>query len=182
MTLPRISHHAECPECGRKEVVPSHAIEQETYAFLCCGSMMEAPVIRTEKPKKGLRRKSKKRQRSALEKRLMDRWWRGARAASCAACGRSTHYGKGIIIEGHHIVRQALIEAKAKEEGWSEEKFIRRLWDVRNRLPLDKECHDGHHRKLKKKLSWSLVLKKAPKVEQFAREVGLTREARRVYA
>lgn len=160
-----------------------------------CGSFVTAPIEKMEKeakmkgPRKPLQRGKglkrtgkKKRKRTALEKRLMDRWWSEARQLPCARCERRTNYGKGIIVEGHHIVRQALIEARGKAAGWTAEELARRLWDTRNRLPLCRDCHHGHHRKLSGKLKWSLVRKAAPKVEVFAREIELMREARREYA
>lgn len=188
MTLPRISYEARCPDCGRRAVVPSHQIGQasEDWTFPCCTGLVTAPIVAVEKPKpkkkasrSTLRRRSPK--RTDLARRLADRWAKSSRDLSCAACGAITDWKRGIVVQGHHIVRQALIRARGREEDWSQEELDRRLWDLRNRLPLCAACHAAHHSAMQR-LSWNLVIHVATKVEQFAREVGLMSRARREYA
>lgn len=185
MTLPRVSREARCPDCGRPVVVPS-IVTGETWTFPCCTGIVTASIKRVEKarpkskPRKALRRRPKPK-RTELARRLSDRWAKTFRALSCASCGAVTDFPRGIIVEGHHIVRQALIRERGKAEGWAEEELARRLWDLRNGLPLCSTCHANHHSGMKR-LAWSLVLRHAAKVEQFAREVELTRRARREYA
>lgn len=202
----KLTFSARCSSCNAPKVVPTRDAEdafassgKATYSYLCrCGAFVTEAVVADEKkrpdpkPRKplersgglerkgnGLKRKRKPR-RSDLARRLSERWASEVRGRPCAACGRMTDYPRAIVVEGHHIVRQALLKARGAALEWTEEELTRRLWDTRNRLPLCGDCHRRHHSKMKK-LSWKLVRDHAPKVEQFARETGLMGEARRDY-
>lgn len=198
----KLTFEARCGDCNAPTIVPTRDAEAAfsaangggaVHRWACrCGAFAEAAIVPLEKapaapkPRKemkrtGMKRKTTRKRRSDLERRLSERWAAEARHFPCAACGRRTDYRRAIVVEGHHIVRQALLKARARVLDWTPEELARRLWDTRNRLPLCGECHRGHHSKMKK-LAWSLVRNATPKVEQFAREVGLMREARRDYA
>jgi hypothetical protein len=188
VTLPRVSYEARCPDCGRRVVVPKRDAEcYTTYVFVCCAGRVEAMITKVEKkrPAKKVSRSTLRRRRgpkrSDLARRLSDRWAKSSRNLPCAACGAVTDLARGVIVEGHHIVRQALIRARGKEEDWEQEELDRRLWDLRNRLPLCGDCHRRHHSGMKR-LAWSLVLRHATKIVQFADEIGLTARAKREYA
>ena len=185
--MARPSFGARCPSCGAPAVIPRRDAERAidlvgpdaTYTWMCrCGQMATAAIVRTNKPPKKLKGGSRPRM-TALGKRLRRRWASGV-GEVCANCGRKADYAR-VFIEGHHVVRKALIKARAKEERWTEEELDRRLWDERNRLDLCGDCHlRDHHNG--KKLPWSLVQAKAPKAIQFAREIGLLRRASKDYA
>jgi hypothetical protein len=99
-------------------------------------------------------------------------WHRGAAAKHCASCG--SRHG----IEGHHVIRVQVLRREALARGFD---FERARWDPRNRLPLCSHCHAAHHG-ASRRLSLSLLWKHAPKVFQFARELGLSHVLTRDYA
>lgn len=190
--MARPSFETICPSCDAPRPAPRKEAEERSEATLSCrcGFSGLAPTreIRKEKvaakPRKGLRRggplrKSRKKSRSSLAARLARRW--GAMVGDvCQNCGAKKDFTKGVFLEGHHIIRQALIRERGKEEGWTEEELDRRLWDLRNKMDLCRSCHlGGQHNG--KPLKWEVVRRAAPKVEQFAREIGSMARAAREY-
>lgn len=183
--MARPSYEVRCPDCGSPYVAPRRDAEVAGQAMVNCrcgySGMQPTSVVqkakKPKKPRKALKRKPKAR-RSQLAKRLSERWRHGV-GEVCANCGRKADWVQ-VFIEGHHVVRQSLIKARAKEEGWSEEELTRRLWDERNRMDLCRECHLGKHHN-GNALPWSLVQRVTPKAIQFAREIGLLRRVSREY-
>jgi hypothetical protein len=185
------SYEARCDDCGTPAVVPRRDAEriieesaEPTYTWFCrCGRTKTAPLITLRKPQKtlqrggSLKRKSPAKE-SALAKRLRKRWATSV-GEKCANCGKTTK--EGARIEGHHVARKELIKARAREQGWTDEKRDRHLWDLRNKLDLCQRCHLGKHHN-GGKLAWSLVQKAAPEAIQFAREIGLLRRVARDYS
>jgi hypothetical protein len=186
----RLRHfEATCPECGAPTVVPRKIAEESggRFSWMCrCGEFVGAEIVELVKKTKPLQRgaplkRRSKKKRSDLAKRLADRWAKTARPRPCASCERHTDFAKGIVVEGHHIVRRSLIEGQAKVLGWDDDQLQRKVWDLRNQLPLCGDCHRRHHSGMKR-LTWKIVVTHAPKVEQFAREVELMGRAIREYA
>jgi hypothetical protein len=166
----RASYEVRCPSCDAPYVAPRQDVGEAMVNCRCGYSGMQP----TKKKSKGGGKK-----RTALGKRLAALWG-GAVGKVCANCGRKQDYAAGVFIEGHHVVRQRLIEDKAKEEGWSQEKLDRTLWDERNRMDLCRDCHLGKHHN-GSPLPWSLVERVTPGAVQFADELRLLRRIRREY-
>lgn len=189
--MARPSYQVRCPECDAPYVAPRRDAEVSGQAMVNCrcgySGIQPTSLLKKDpparKPRKPLKRgsslkTSKKARRSQLAGRLSKRWREGV-GRVCANCGREADWVQ-VFIEGHHVVRQSLIKARAKEEDWTQEELDRRLWDERNRMDLCRDCHLGKQHN-GKPLAWSLIQKVTPKAIQFAREIGLLRRVSREY-
>lgn len=89
----------------------------------------------------------------------------------CAMCGATPKVG--VPVDAHHVIPQRLIRRYVGGLGLDEADTIlllrRLLWDKRNRLPLDRRCHDMLERS-QVRLSGDLV---GEPMREFARELGL---------
>lgn len=102
-----------------------------------------------------------------IDRQASEAWAKAARTKTCALC-------KAKGVEGHHVITQQQLKAWAREQdryGW-QELFERVRWDRRNLLPLCQRHHDAHHN-ASHRLALRIVREACPKIDQFARELGL---------
>ncbi len=128
-------------------------------------------------------RKRRKPLRGPTDRERSEAWAKGKRP--CAVCGAAAHRS-----HGHHIVTQqklrqvAAARSVASElDGWASAPVIdfeRIRWDRRNRLWLCERHHAAHHSRAKP-ITWGVLQEHAPKVFQFAAELGLTPWLERTY-
>lgn len=96
-------------------------------------------------------------------------WWRRvAVGRKCAVCRRRRE------IQGHHVVRQQHLRAKAQELGIDPAKL---LWDPRSGMALCRRCHERHTNAVAR-VPRDLVPAAA---EDFVREYGLEWRLERDY-
>lgn len=112
----------------------------------------------------------KARRRHIIERQASAAWARGVRTKPCAVCG-------ALGSQGHHIITQQQLRQVAKT---LQVDFERLRWDTRNRLPLCPRHHAAHHARTHP-VPWSVLEDAAPKVVQFARELGLVYWLERTY-
>jgi hypothetical protein len=118
------------------------------------------------------KRRSQKRPLAVSDRIKSEGWHAGVEGHLCAVCGRRRAEA------GHHIIRVQTLRKEALSRGFD---FERVRWDVRNRLAVCGECHERHH-KASRRIPLALLRRKAPKVFQFARELGLAHVLQRDYA
>jgi hypothetical protein len=81
--------------------------------------------------------------------------------------------------EAHHIITQQQLKLVARTHGLGLD-LDRILYDQRNRLWVCRRHHGAHHSSAKP-IPWRIVERHAPKVKQFARELGLEWWLERTY-
>lgn len=90
------------------------------------------------------------------ERDAAGRWWHAAQGRPCAACGGPPEPR----MDGHHAIPKQRLRRDHPEH----------TWDLRNLVPLHRQCHADHegarHRVPREALGAS--------VEQLAAELGLT--------
>ncbi len=90
----------------------------------------------------------------------------------CVICNAAAIHSKA-----HHIITQQELRKVALRLGRDLESI---RWDRRNRLWLCERHHTAHHSRMKP-ITWAVLEQHAPKVFQFARELGLTPWLERTY-
>lgn len=113
-------------------------------------------------PKGRVRRPLTTKHRAVIDRQASEAWAKGVRSKPCVRCG-AWH------AQGHHILSQQALRRRAKELGIDAQSI---LWDERNRLALCPRCHAAHHL-YAKRITRAMLEQHAPKVAQFARELGL---------
>jgi hypothetical protein len=112
----------------------------------------------------------KRRHKRQIDRQASEAWAKHARAKTCALC-------RSAAVEGHHVITQQALRQNAQANGYE---FERVRWDFRNCLPLCRRHHEAHHN-ASHRLSLRVVRKACPKIDQFAREVGLAWFLERTY-
>lgn len=105
--------------------------------------------------------------------RIKSEGWHEGIGHRCAVCGN--RYRREC--EAHHILRVQTLRKQASLRGFD---FERVRWDLRNRLPCCPTCHSRHHSRLRP-IPAAILRAHAPKVFQFARELGLLHILEREY-
>jgi hypothetical protein len=100
--------------------------------------------------------------RSPSEIEAAAAWAKGVKAKPCALCG-----AKGV--DAHHIITKQKLREVAAADGLDVQSL---LWDHRNRLALCRRHHEAHHSRMHP-VPWTVLEQHAPKVFQFAREIGV---------
>lgn len=96
-------------------------------------------------------------------------WANAARKLPCAVCGFTMRHGQSGEVQGHHVLGLSVLKV---------ENVPPALWyDQRNMLPLCNQdgsnwCH-ARHTERSIPVPRAVVLAKAPRALEFAREVGL---------
>ena len=100
--------------------------------------------------------------KQTINRAASEAWARGVRTKRCALCGANG-------VHGHHIITQQQLRIAAFSLRLD---FERLRWDTRNRLALCPRHHAAHHAR-SHPVPWVVLEQHAPKVFQFAREIGL---------
>ncbi len=140
---------------------------------LARGSTFAKPTSSLKRERKAARKKVAKRAAALhgpTDREKSEAWATGKRP--CAVCGAAAEHSKG-----HHIVTQQRLRAVAKQLDLDVERI---RWDRRNRLWLCPRHHDAHHSRMKP-IGRTVLRQHAPKVFQFARELGLLPWLERTY-
>jgi hypothetical protein len=127
------------------------------------------PLERGPGPKRS-RKPLKVRHRRVIDRQASEAWARSVQAKRCAVCGAAG-------VQGHHIVYQQHLRRVARKLGVDVDRL---LWDKRNALPLCERHHTAHHN-ASYRITADVLRRHAPKVFQFAREVGLLPWLERTY-
>lgn len=106
----------------------------------------------------------------AIDRQAAAAWAAAARRKRCVVCGAKEP-------QGHHIVWQQQLRRQAT---WLGVEFERLRWDRRNLLPLCEGCHGANHAR-SRPVTLEELRAHAPKVFQFARELGLLPWLERTY-
>jgi len=101
-------------------------------------------------------------QAKVIDRQAAEAWARRARSKRCVICAAKNPHG-------HHIISQQQLRKTAEELDLD---YRRLRWDQRNLLALCDRHHAGQHSKMHP-VPLSTILAEAPKVVQFARELGL---------
>lgn len=102
---------------------------------------------------------------SVSEREKSVAWHRGI-GCTCMVCGNTYR----VECDAHHILPVQTLRREAKRLDFD---FERARWDRRNRLACCRVCHERHHSR-HRPISRDVLQEHAPKVFQFARELGLT--------
>lgn len=104
----------------------------------------------------------KQSRRRIVDREASEAWARGVHGKGCIVCGARPS-------QGHHVITQQALRRHAADRDMDAQRL---LWDRRNRVPVCAICHHAHHA-WTRRLPLSLVERHAPRVRQFARELGL---------
>ena len=134
--------------------------------------------LRVGKPPKRRAKPLKSTRRPVLDRAASEAWAKGVRAKPCAACGK-THRKHGVVVRGHHVLRQQVLrriaQSTAKATGEDPDELAQRfLWDARNRFPCCEACHAAHHASgvRRRRIPLAKVMAACPKLPQLVRELG----------
>lgn len=120
------------------------------------------------KPRKPL--KASRRVKAIIDKQAAEAWAKAARSKRCVLC-------RANFASGHHIISQQQLKANAQANSRDLERI---RWDRRNLLPLCQRCHGRHHSRMRP-VTLQELRRYAPKVFQFAREIGELAWLQRMY-
>jgi hypothetical protein len=112
----------------------------------------------------------KRRYKRQIDRQAAEAWANRARTKPCARCG-------GRRVQGHHVIAKQTLRQNAMQNGYEYERVV---WDARNLISLCERCHGAHHAATHR-LSLSFVRGACPRIDQFAREVGLEWWLERTY-
>jgi hypothetical protein len=109
----------------------------------------------------------------SVPQRIKSECWHEGIGHVCAVCGNRYRNE----CEAHHVLRVQTLRTQASVRGFD---FEQVRWDRRNRLPVCAVCHQRHHSRFRP-IGRAVLEACAPKVFQFARELGLLHVLEREY-